>query len=138
MIHHCVRFSIRPGAAPQELEAALDSLRHQGEAIPSVRSYLVGRDHGGAYEWGATFQIDDLDGYWEYLVHPAHRYTDEIGLPLVDRFVSFDLTDDTDPEVGSRIAELHRRRYEADPGLTELVSALGEYEGSAAPGPHAA
>lgn len=103
-----------------------------------MRSHLVGRDHGGAYEWGATFRIDGLDGYWEYLVHPAHRHTDEIGLPLVDRFVSFGITDDLDPGAGEEIAELHQRRYDADPGLTDLGSALDAYEGSAAPGPHGA
>ncbi|RCG29183.1 Dabb family protein [Streptomyces diacarni] len=138
MIHHCVRFTIKPGTAPHQLEEALASLRHQGEVIPSVRSFLVGRDHGGAYEWGATFQLDDLDGYQEYLMHPAHRRTDEIGLPLVDKFVSFDITDDTDPEAGRQIAALHQRRFDADPDLTRLVSELNAYTGSAAPGPHSA
>ncbi|MGY1435499.1 Dabb family protein [Streptomyces reniochalinae] len=138
MIHHCVRFTIKPGTAPHRLDDALAGLRHQGEVIPSVRSFLVGRDHGGAYEWGATFILDDLDGYWEYLMHPAHRRTDEIGLPLVDRFVSFDITDDTDPEVGEKIAALHQRRFDADPDLTRLVSGLNAYTGSAAPGPHGA
>lgn len=137
MIHHCVRFTIKPGTTPTQLEDALASLRNQGEVIPSVHSFLVGRDHGGEYEWGATFQIADLEGYWEYLIHPAHRRTDEIGLPLVDKFVSFDITDDPDPAYGDQIAALHRRRFDADPGLTELVSNLNRYEGSAAPGRHA-
>ncbi|WAL93673.1 Dabb family protein [Streptomyces sp. Je 1-369] len=138
MIRHCVRFTFKPGTTPQQLENALASLRYQGEVIPSVQSFLVGRDHGGAYEWGATFQIADLEGYWEYLIHDAHRRTDEIGLPLVDKFVSFDITDDLDPEIGKAIAALHQRRYDSDPDLTELVSNINQYEGSAAPGPHAA
>ena len=136
MIHHNIRFTVRPGTTPEQLDEALASLRNQGEVIPSVRTFLVGRDFGGEYEWGATFQIADLEGYWEYLVHPAHRHTDEIGLPLVDKFVSFDITDDPDPEAGDKIAALHQRRYDGDPALTELVSGLGRYEGSAAPGPH--
>ncbi|MFJ9089519.1 hypothetical protein ACIRL3_44605 [Streptomyces sp. NPDC102384] len=68
----------------------------------------------------------------------ARRRTDEIGLPLVDKFVSFDITDDLDPETGRTIAALHQRRYDTDPDLTELVSTINQYEGSAAPGPHAA
>ncbi|MDP4503158.1 aldehyde dehydrogenase family protein [Nonomuraea sp. G32] len=32
-----------------------------------------------------------------YLKHLAHRHSDEIGLLLVDKFVSFDITDDPDP-----------------------------------------
>ena len=60
--------------------------------------------------------------------------TDRLGLPLVDKFMSFDITDDLDPEMGAKIAELHQRRYDGDAELTKLVSDLGEYTGSAAPG----
>lgn len=113
-------------------------MRNQGRVIPSVISFVVGRDVGGEYEWGATYAIKDLDGYWwEYLKHPAHRHTDEIGLPLCDKFVSFDVTDDEDPQIAERIAELHRRRFEEDPALAKLVSDLSSYSGSSAPGPHA-
>lgn len=137
MIHHITRFTIRPGMATDKVEEALESLRNQGRVIPSVISFVVGRDVGGEYEWGATYVINDLDGYWEYLKHPAHRHTDEIGLPLADKFVSFDVTDDEDPQIAEKIAELHHRRYEEDPALAELVSDLTSYSGSSAPGPHA-
>ncbi|ALG12049.1 Dabb family protein [Kibdelosporangium phytohabitans] len=136
MIYHGNRFTMKPGADPAAMEEALESLRNQGRAIPSVKSFVVGRDYGGEYEWGATFVIEDLEGYWEYLIHPAHRNTDRVGLPLVDKFVSFDITDDPDPEMGKKIAALHKRRYDSDPELTKLVSDLSEYTGSAAPGPH--
>lgn len=136
MIQHGIRFTFKPGVTPEQREEALESLREQGRAIPSVTSFVVGRDYGGEYEWGATFAIGDLDGYWEYLIHPAHLHTDRIGLPLVDRFASFDITDDPSPDVGERIAALHQRRYDSLPDITELVSGLGEYVGSAAPGPH--
>lgn len=134
MIYHGNRFTLKPGASPEAVEEALESLRDQGRAIPSVKSFVVGRDYGGEYEWGATFVLEDLDGYWEYLIHPAHRNTDRVGLPLVDKFMSFDITDDPDPGMGARIAALHQRRYDSDPELTKLVSGLGEYSGSAAPG----
>ncbi|WP_109530088.1 Dabb family protein [Nocardia aurea] len=136
MIYHGNRFTIKPGVSPERLEEALESLRNQGRAIPSVKSFVVGRDYGGEYEWGATFVIEDLEGYWEYLVHPAHLNTDRVGLPLVDKFVSFDITDDDDPEIGAKITALHKRRYDSMPDINQLVSDLGEYEGLAAPGPH--
>ncbi|GGM85757.1 stress responsive protein [Lentzea pudingi] len=136
MIYHGNRFTLREDASPEQVEEALESLRNQGRVIPSVRSFVVGRDFGGEYEWGATFVIEDLDGYWEYLIHPAHRNTDRVGLPLVDKFVSFDITDDEDPEMGAKISALHQKRYDSDPELTRLVSDLGEYTGSAAPGQH--
>ncbi|GAA5093097.1 Dabb family protein [Nocardia iowensis] len=136
MIYHGNRFTIKPGTPAERLEQALESLRNQGRQIPSVRHFTVGPDYGGEYDYGAVFAIDDLDGYWEYLTHPAHLHTDRIGLPLVDKFMSFDITDDPDPEMGAKIAALHQRRYDSDPELTRLVTDLGEYQGSAAPGQH--
>ncbi|WP_129790043.1 Dabb family protein [Promicromonospora panici] len=136
MIIHGNRFTIKPGTDPEQLEEALESLRNHGRVIPSVKSFVVGRDYGGEYEWGATFVLEDLQGYWEYLIHPAHQNTDRVGLPLVEKFASFDITDDADPEMGAKIAALHQRRYDSDATLTQLVSDLGDYTGSAAPGKH--
>jgi hypothetical protein len=134
MIYHTVRLTLRPDAPAEKVEEALESLRNQGRVIPSVVSFVVGRDIGGEFEWGGTYVIEDLDGYWEYLKHPAHRHTDEIGLPLVDAFVSFDVTDEEDPRIADKIAELHQRRYQEDPALAKLVSDLASYSGSSAPG----
>lgn len=133
MIYHGVRMTIKPGVSPEKLEAALESLRNQGRVIPAVKSFIVGPEHGGDFEWGALYVIEDLDGYWEYLIHPAHAYSDEIGLPLVDRFESYDVVDDAEPEMGEKIAELHRRRFEGNAELTKLVTDLGSYSGSGAP-----
>ncbi|MFE8910511.1 Dabb family protein [Streptomyces globisporus] len=138
MIHHGIRFTVKPGVTTEQLEKALESLRNQGRVIPSVESFVVGRDFGGEYTWGATYVIEDIDGYWDYLIHPAHLHTDRIGLPLVDKFASFDITDDADPEIGTKIADLHQRRYDEIPDVADLVSDLPEYLGSAAPGPHGA
>ncbi|CAM3582784.1 Dabb family protein [Kibdelosporangium persicum] len=136
MIYHGNRFTLKPGVTPEQLEEALESLRNQGRVIPSVKSFVVGPDHGGEYDYGAVFVIEDLAGYWEYLVHPAHLNTDRVGLPLVDKFASFDVTDDEDPQLGEKIAELHKRRYDSMPDISDLVAGLGEYTGSAAPGRH--
>ncbi|WP_340682415.1 hypothetical protein LCL61_27550 [Amycolatopsis coloradensis] len=38
--------------------------------------------------------------------------------------------------MGAKIAGLHQRRYDNDAELTALISDLGEYSGSAAPGRH--
>ncbi|MEV0297506.1 Dabb family protein [Nocardia sp. NPDC050710] len=136
MIYHGNRFTIKASATPEQVEEALESLRNQGRVIPAVKSFVVGPDYGGEYHYGAVFAIEDLEGYWEYLVHPAHLNTDRVGLPLVDKFMSFDITDDEDPQLADKIAELHQRRYDTMPDITKLVSELGEYSGSAAPGQH--
>jgi hypothetical protein len=136
MIYHGNRFTLKPGADPEQVEVALESLRNQGRSIPAVKSFVVGRDFGGEFEYGATYVLEDLDGYWEYLVHPAHLNTDRVGLPLVEKFVSFDISDDDDPELGAKIAALHKRRYDTMPDINNLVSSLPEYVGSAAPKAH--
>ncbi|MFF0516505.1 Dabb family protein [Streptomyces sp. NPDC004250] len=137
MIYHGNRFTFKADVTPEQVEKALESLRNQGRAIPSVKSFVVGRDFGGEYEWGAVFVIADIDGYWDYLTHPSHLHTDRIGLPLVEKFASVDITDDSDPEIGAKIAALHQRRYDEIPDVADLVSDLKEYVGSAAPGQHA-
>lgn len=133
MIFHGVRMTVKPGVSPEKFEEALESLRNQGRVIPSVKSFIVGPEFGGDFQWGALFVIEDLDGYWEYLIHPAHMHTDTIGLPLVDRFESYDVVDDADPTMGEKIAELHRRRFAENAELTKLITGLGSYSGSGAP-----
>lgn len=130
MIHHVIRMKARAGVTFDQLHEALECLREQGRVIPSVTSFVVGRDYGGVFEWGAVFQIEDLDGYWEYLIHPAHARTDRVGLPLVERFETYDVSDDGDPEFGAKIAELHRRRYADDPELAALVADLPSFTGN--------
>lgn len=133
MIHHITRGAFKPGVTEEQKAEGFASLRNQGEVIPAVRSYLVGPDIGGDYDFASGYVLDDLEGYWEYLMAPAHQHTDEIGLPLLERFVSFDVTDDEDPELPAKIAALHQRRYDERPELVALVQALPSYDGSANP-----
>jgi hypothetical protein len=44
--------------------------------------------------------------------------------------ISQDLTDDPDPSIGEKIAEVHRNRYAGHPDLLDLIKDLGSYEGS--------
>ncbi|NDZ77413.1 Dabb family protein [Streptomyces sp. SID10853] len=137
MIYHHNRFAFKETVGAEQREEALAALRNQGESIDSVVRYVVGRDVGGAFEYGAVFVIEDLDGYGEYLMAPSHAHTDRIGLPLLETFVSYDTTDSDDPEIAEKIADLHARRYAGDPALTRLVADLPSYTGSSAPGGHA-
>jgi len=138
MIQHGIRFTFRESASQEQIDACMDSLRKQGEDIPAVSLAVIGRDFGGEYEYGATYAIDDIEGYWEYLIHPSHLHSDRIGLPIISKFVSFDITDDPDPEIGKKIADLHQRRFDEMPWVAELVGSLDDYAGSSAPGKHGA
>ena len=133
MIYHGIRFSVKPGVPQETIDAALERMRRVSGDIPAIKTWIVGRDFGGEYEYGAVSLVEDLDTYEAMMNHPAHNEIDRIGLPLVDKFASFDITDDPDPEIGEKIAAIHRRRYENTPDLVELVTGLDEYSGSAAP-----
>jgi hypothetical protein len=134
MIYHGNRLTMKADVTPEQREEALESLRNQGASIDAVKSFVVGPDIGGEFEYGAIFVLEDLEGYWEYLMAPSHRHTDRIGLPLLEKFHSFDMTDDGDPEMAQKIAELHQRRFALDAELTKLVEDLPLYQGSGAPG----
>lgn len=134
MIYHHNRITFKSGTSEQDRARALESLRNQGREIGSVKHFVVGQDVGGSFELGAVFAIDDLDGFWEYLVHPAHLNTDRVGLPLVQDFVSYDVSDDDDPDLGEKIAALHARRYAQIADVRDLVANLPSYSGAAAPG----
>ncbi|MEU6787257.1 Dabb family protein [Nonomuraea angiospora] len=124
MIYHSIRMKAKKGVTQEQIDEALESMRNQGRVIPSVKSFVVGRDYGGDFDWGGVFVIEGLGGYWEYLTHPAHAHTDRIGMPLVEKYESYDITDDDDPQMGAKIADLHRLRYESDPELAALVGRL--------------
>jgi hypothetical protein len=68
-----------------------------------------------------------------YMNAPVHLETDAAGLPLVANFVSLDLTDDEDPAIAEKIADVHRRRLETRPEILGLVEGLDSYTGSGVP-----
>ncbi|GAA2683575.1 MULTISPECIES: Dabb family protein [Actinosynnema] len=133
-IYHGIRFSVHPGVTEEAIAAGLAAMRDAARANPAVTSFVVGRDFGGDYDYGAVSVVADLAGYAELMNHPSHLEVDRAGLPLIERFASFDISDDPDPGLGARIAEVHRERYAANPDVADLVSDLDEYRGSAAPG----
>lgn len=100
-----------------------------GETIPSVSSYVVGRDHGGDYTSSCVFVLPDLEGLFEYLTHPATYAMDSIGLELVERLGIFDISDD-DPDLGTKIEELHRRRNEDNPTIADLLNDVPTFRGA--------
>lgn len=65
------------GASDEQVEHVLDGLRELPGQIPSLRSYVFGRDAGanpgaGNYDVAVVADCDDLAGYLEYRDHPAH------------------------------------------------------------------
>lgn len=136
MIYHCIRFTLKADVSEEEKIAGLARMGEHIHAIPVIKARVVGPDFGGEFDYGAVTVLEDIEAYEHYMNHPAHLEMDRAGLPLIDTFVSYDITDDPDPEIGAKIADVHRRRFENVPDVAGLVAGLNEYSGSAAPGRH--
>jgi len=133
MIYHSARLTFKPEVPPHERETAIERLRTMGREIDVVESWCVGRDFGGEFEYGAMYALADIEAYAAYMNAPVHLETDAAGLPLVATFVSLDLTDDDDPDIGDKIAEVHRTRFQNRPEILGLVEDLDSYTGSGVP-----
>jgi hypothetical protein len=130
MIYHINRATMKATATAQQIEAALESWRNQGRSNPAIRSFVVGRDHGGDYAYSAVFVVEDLDGLFAYLTHPTTYQTDHLGLNLVERLEIFDVSDDDDPELNAKIQELHRRRNADNPEVAGMLAGVPDYTGA--------
>jgi hypothetical protein len=133
VIYHQVRFAIKPEVPKDQVDAALELLRRLGRELDVVESFCVGRDFGGEFTVGAVYVLKDINAYEIYMNAPLHLQIDRVGLPLVSNMISQDLTDDEDPEIGDKIAEIHRARYAKHSDVAALVGNLGSYEGSGTP-----
>ena len=116
MIFHINLFNVKPGVSDEQREAGLDLMR-QDAANPAVKSWIVGRVLGGEYEYAAVYVVEDLDGYWAYLTHPAHVRQEMEGIPLIEKFTAIDVSDSDDPQIGEKIAALQARHLQESPEL---------------------
>jgi hypothetical protein len=130
VIYHQIRIAVKPDAPEDQVQHALDQMRKLGDKLDVVEYFLVGRDVGGEFDYGAMYALKDIDAYRTYMYDPLHREIDALGLPLAANMISMDLTDDEDPAIGDKIAEVHRDRFRDHPELLGLIEDLGSYEGS--------
>lgn len=125
MIYHINRFAIKKDAPEDQLEAAMRYLRRMGEELAVVEFYCVGRDLGGEFGVGAVYALKDIEAYRTYMFAPIHEETDNAGLPIVTNQVSYDITDDPDPQIGEKMAQVHRDRFAERPHLRDLIKNMG-------------
>jgi hypothetical protein len=130
MIYHIVRMTFKQDIPRDEIEAGIERLRRYPREIEVIQVACTGPDIGGEFDWGGMYGVADIEAYETYMNAPWHLDTDAAGLPLVTNFVSFDLTDDEDPDIAEKIADVHRRRYENHPEVYQLVQNLDSYSGS--------
>ena len=63
MIYHQIRIAMKPDAPADEVEHALDLLRRMGRELDVIEFFLVGRDIGGDFDYGAMYALKDVDAY---------------------------------------------------------------------------
>jgi hypothetical protein len=127
MIFHINRATYKASLSEEQRQAGLEMLRQSGAANPAVKSFVVGREFGGAFEYGAVYAVENLDDYWQYLEHPVHVHEELTGMELIERFEVVDITDSDDPEIAEKIAELQVRHMEAHPDIAALVAAVPSF-----------
>jgi hypothetical protein len=127
VIFHINRATFKAGLSEEQRQAGVEMLRQSGAANPAVKSYVVGPELGGEFEYGAVYVVENLDGYWQYLEHPVHVHEELTGMELLERFGVLDITDSDDPEIGDEIARLQVRHMEAHPEIAALVAQVPSF-----------
>ena len=127
MIFHINRATFKASLSEEQRRAGLEMLRQSGAANPAVKSYVVGPEFGGEFEYAAVYVVEDLDGYWQYLEHPVHVREELTGIEFLERFQVIDITDSDDSEIGDEIARVQVRHLEAHPDIAALVAKVPSF-----------
>ena len=127
MIFHINRVTYKAGLSEEQRRAGLEMARQSGAANPAVKSYVVGPELGGEFEYGAIYVFEDLDGYWAYLTHPAHVRAELEGTPLIEKFAAIDVTDSDDPQIGEKIAALQARNLQEHPDVAAVIAQAASF-----------
>lgn len=127
MIFHINRLTFKADGTEERRQECLQAARQAGADNPAVRSFAVGREHGGEYEWAAVYLVDDLEAYSAYLNHPAHLRSELTGIEQTERFQATDITDSADPGIADKIAQLQASHVAQHPELAALIARAGSF-----------
>jgi len=92
-----------------------------------VKSYVVGPELGGEFEYSMVYVVEDLEGYWAYLTSPAHVREELEGTPLLEKFAAVDVSDSDDPELGEKIAALQARNFREHPDVAAVIAQAASF-----------
>jgi hypothetical protein len=74
-LRHVVTLTFRDDTTPEQLDGIVGALRALPDAIPELKSYVVGTDVGrsaGNASLAIVADFDSWEGYEAYRDHPAH------------------------------------------------------------------
>jgi hypothetical protein len=126
MIFHINLATYKSDLSEEQRREGVEMLRQSG-ANPAVKSYVVGPELGGEFEYGAVYVVEDLDGYWAYLEFPAHVREELWGIPHLEKFAAIDVSDSEDPELGAKIAALQARHAQEHPEIPALIAQAASF-----------
>ena len=75
-VRHVVLFRWKPEVTSSHIDEAEHALAELPSKVPSIRSYVFGRNLGinpGTYDYAVIAEFDDRAGYLEYRDHPDHQ-----------------------------------------------------------------
>ena len=75
-VRHAVLFRWKPDVTSDHVDAAEAALADLPAKVPSIRTYLFGRNLGvnpGTFDYAVIAEFDDVEGYLEYRDHPDHK-----------------------------------------------------------------
>src|SRR5262249_6399627 len=127
MIFHINRATYKAGLSEEQRREGVEMLRQSGAVSPAVKSYVVGPELGGEFEYGAVYVFEDLDGYWAYLNHPVHVREELWGIPHLEKFAAIDVSDSDDPELGAKIAALQARHLQEHPEIAAEIAQAASF-----------
>jgi Stress responsive A/B Barrel Domain len=127
MIFHINRATYKSDLSEEQRREGVEMLRQSGADNPAVKSYVVGPELGGEFEYGAVYVVEDLDGYWAYLEFPAHVREELWGIPHLEKFAAIDVSDSDDPELGAKIAALQARHQQEHPEIAALIAQAASF-----------
>jgi hypothetical protein len=128
MIVHVLRFRFKDGTTEEDTAACLESLRAVGR-MDSVLHAAIG-DHftrgTDRHTHSAAYTLADINAFEQYNGDPVHRQADFIVHPHVTNFDVFDIADEDDPDLWSKIAAIQQSRIVSDPELAKLIDLAPE------------
>jgi hypothetical protein len=126
VIVNILRFSFKDGTTDEKKAAVLGAMRRTA-AVESVSFATVGQDLGDpaeGYTHAYCVGIEDLPALERYMYDPVHLEGDFGILPHLARLSAVRLSDDMDPELGDRIAEIFLAKVAKYPEWGELLSSI--------------
>ena len=82
MIFHINRATYKAGLSDDQRRAGIEMMRQSGAANPAVKSYVVGPELGGEFEYSAVYVVEDLDncfdGGWQVPRAPFERVAEQM------------------------------------------------------------